>query len=295
MKIIVLLLSLIFISGCITGNVVKETIPEPQVYFCPETNCSKVLIDLITQSNEIHCAFYNLNIIEIEKLLKEKNADVITNNRKFGLMHNKFCILDQTIVTGSFNPTRRGVKDNNNLIVIKSKYLAANYLDEFNELKKGIYGKGSQVKNKIIYLNENKYVNLFCPEDSCKEVVYSELEKAQISIHFMAYSFTYNDISKLLIKKSKSMEVKGIIEKQRINQKYNQFNILKDKIDIKADSNKYLMHHKIFIIDSKTVITGSANPTNAGYFTNDENILIINSKKIAKEYLKEFNTQMQKT
>jgi phosphatidylserine/phosphatidylglycerophosphate/cardiolipin synthase-like enzyme len=48
------------------------------------------------------------------------------------------------------------------------------------------------------------------------------------------------------------------------------------------------MHHKVFIIDNKTVITGSYNPTKNANERNDENILIIHDKKIAEKYLKEF-------
>ncbi|HDJ96691.1 MAG TPA: phospholipase, partial [Candidatus Aenigmarchaeota archaeon] len=45
---------------------------------------------------------------------------------------------------------------------------------------------------------------------------------------------------------------------------------------------------KFFIIDNETVITGSANPTKAGYKRNDENLLIIHNKDLAKIYAKEF-------
>jgi len=48
------------------------------------------------------------------------------------------------------------------------------------------------------------------------------------------------------------------------------------------------MHHKVFIIDNETVITGSFNPTKNADLRNDENILIIHNKWIAKKYLKEF-------
>ena len=49
------------------------------------------------------------------------------------------------------------------------------------------------------------------------------------------------------------------------------------------------MHHKVFIIDQETVITGSFNPTNAGDSKNDENILIIKDKGIAKQFKEEFD------
>jgi phosphatidylserine/phosphatidylglycerophosphate/cardiolipin synthase-like enzyme len=59
--------------------------------------------------------------------------------------------------------------------------------------------------------------------------------------------------------------------------------------ELKKDNNSYSMHHKIFIIDNKTVITGSFNPSANADINNDENILIIHDKKIAKKYLEEFD------
>ena len=49
------------------------------------------------------------------------------------------------------------------------------------------------------------------------------------------------------------------------------------------------MHHKVFIIDNKTVITGSYNPTANGNKNNDENMIIIHDKGIANKFLEEFN------
>jgi len=60
-------------------------------------------------------------------------------------------------------------------------------------------------------------------------------------------------------------------------------------MDVKKDSNKYNMHHKVFIIDNETVVTGSYNPTSSGDEKNDENILIIHDKGIAKKFLDEFD------
>ena len=48
------------------------------------------------------------------------------------------------------------------------------------------------------------------------------------------------------------------------------------------------MHHKVFIIDNETVITGSYNPTKHANEKNDENILVIHGREIAGEYVQEF-------
>ena len=47
-------------------------------------------------------------------------------------------------------------------------------------------------------------------------------------------------------------------------------------LDVRKDKNYcFAFHHKFFIIDEKIVVTGSLNPTMAGFKKNRENILII--------------------
>jgi phosphatidylserine/phosphatidylglycerophosphate/cardiolipin synthase-like enzyme len=48
------------------------------------------------------------------------------------------------------------------------------------------------------------------------------------------------------------------------------------------------MHHKVFIVDEKIVITGSTNPSNNGLTKNDENIIILYDEVVARKYFEEF-------
>ncbi len=48
------------------------------------------------------------------------------------------------------------------------------------------------------------------------------------------------------------------------------------------------MHHKVFLIDDDTVVTGSANFSASGTQSNDENMLIIEDKALAAAYAAEF-------
>jgi len=135
-------------------------------------------------------------------------------------------------------------------------------------------------------------IDLFmCPEDKCKQNVIETLQGAESSIHFMVYSFTDDDISDALIDKfNQGVNVKGVMEKQQ-RSRYSEFSKLKDSgIDVKWDKNRASMHHKVFIIDEKIVITGSYNPTKNGNEKNNENLLIIHDKSLAELYIKEFNS-----
>ena len=282
---------------------VYENSSKPHAYFTATQNITPVLISLFQKSADIKCAFYTLDDESIISVLKDKNAGVTIEDdnalavfhtgRSSGIMHNKFCVLDNsTVITGSTNPTKRGLyKNDNNLLVIHSRYVAKNYLDEFGELYNNEFGGGRKVDYPIVILNGETLVKtLFCPEDRCRENLIAEIEKANTSIRFMAFSFTDRKIAdKLISKEAAGVDVEGVMERSRATMKYNKYDYLTGAgVTVYKDNNPATMHHKVFIIDNKTVITGSYNPTISGNERNDENIIIIKDREIAGEYLEEF-------
>ncbi|MEA3430777.1 MAG: phospholipase D-like domain-containing protein [Nanoarchaeota archaeon] len=294
--------------------IIEETNIPPKVYFCPEDNCSSHLIQTLGEANDyVYCALFDLDIPELIDFFKDLNKRidvkiVIDNNNKLEgdydfiiyddkslLSHNKFCVIDgEIITTGSFNPTINGdTKNNNNFVIFYSEYLAKNYLDEFNELWDGIYGKGSPVIYPEIYFNGNLIENYFCPDDQCEEHVIDVLNAAEESIYFMTFSFTSDPIGDTIIEKhQEGIEVAGLFEKQQ-NSKYNEIHKMQEKEmnvtwDISNDRGK--LHHKVFIIDKEIVITGSYNPTASGNKRNDENLVIIHDKDVADLFLNKFYT-----
>ena len=291
------ILVLLFIASC-TPSEIREPYSEIKVYFCPEDACLDRIMEQIDNSSEIKCAFYELNLPELISKLKEKNAEVIIEDstsegefrtgRSYALMHNKFCVFDnRTVMTGSMNPTERdNYSNNNNIVFIESDHLAENYLAEFEEFDNGIYGKGDEVKYPAIFSGEIKIENYFCPEDSCKLHVINALRGANSSVYFMDFSFTDEDIGNLLWNKDyEGLDVKGIMETRQAAD-YSRYDDLREFTIL--DNNPYTMHHKVFIIDRKIVITGSYNPTENANENNDENILIIHDEKTAEKFIAEF-------
>ncbi len=288
------LLMLLLIAGCTWVPIEDGYVA---VHFCP--GCEDTMLSQIAQSKSAKCAFYDLGLENLTLALEDKDAEVLVFEDNFdgfgtpvksnGLMHNKFCVLgDDVVVTGSFNPTYNGEhKNDNNVVVLKSKTLAENYLEEFEDLKAG--GQKKTKKTKVI-LNGSLVENYFCPEDNCQKHVLETLEAANKSIVFMTFSFTDKDIAGALVKKSLKINVTGVMEKSRINQDYNVFYYLNDSgIRVFPDTNPAVMHHKVFIVDEKIVITGSFNPTKNANERNDENILVIHDKEVASLFLKEFS------
>jgi len=318
-KKVMLLIILLFISGCSNINLDKNTVePQfkeykdiPKVFFCPQDDCEGELFKVISSAKEsVHCAFYDFDLERSVNILdkKSKTMDIklVVDDDNFyhvehlkfakkdtssGLMHDKFCIIDDKIVlTGSLNPTENGAyKNDNNLIIIESFYLVKNYEDEFKELWNSEFRKGNKVIYSEFYLNNKKIENYFCPEDNCAYYVAEEIKKAKNSIYFMTFSFTNSRIATaIVLKHYQGLDIKGVFEARQVS-KYSRFNLLEYQgIDVKRDNNKANMHHKVFIIDNKTVITGSFNPTAGADTRNDENILVIHDKAIASLFLQEF-------
>ncbi|MEK6899748.1 MAG: phospholipase D-like domain-containing protein, partial [Nanoarchaeota archaeon] len=231
---------------------------------------------------------------------KKFNASFVKKD-SYGLMHNKFCIVDgMKVVSGSMNPTDNDAfKNNNNLLIIDSKVIADNYEDEFQELFNGEFKKGIKVINPKVILDGIRVETYFCPEDDCAYHVQQELKKATESVYFMTFSFTHQGIAnELLLKNLDGLEVKGVMEVRQISE-YSQFDrLLQNGISVLRDGNKNTMHHKVWLIDTTCVITGSMNPTNNGDTKNDENLLIICDEEIAKQFKEEFDriyAEAQKT
>jgi len=319
-RIILAMLLLVFLTSCsgsmLTGNVVREVPHEDEksidVFFCPRDNCTEQLVEVIESAeNSVHCAFFDLDLEPVINVLSWKSASIdvklVVDNQYYGeldylgfarkdttsqYMHNKFCIIDdKTITTGSFNPTYNGAyKNNNNLIIIKSVYLAENYESEFTELWGGIFGRGGKVKSPIIFLSGTEVESYFCPEDSCADKIIGELREAEESIYFMTFSFTHRPVAnQLILAKERGIDVKGVFEKTQ-KSKYSVFELLDFQgINVTWDSNPGKLHHKVFIIDSETVITGSMNPSKNGDENNDENVLIVHDEEIAGMFMREFD------
>jgi len=319
MKKLLIVLSLIFITSCsyideirndITGEVVVENIKMDsgylEVYFCPRDNCEDKMLNLIKSSEKIHCALYELDLEYIINELEKKDYFLIVDDDSYkyvsslnnvkrdnrsALMHNKFCIFDdEVIITGSFNPKKSGLNNNNNIVIVKSKYLSENYEEEFQSFMRNKFGRDETVKNsKIILNNEILIENYFCPEDNCEQHVYDVIKKAKNRIYFMTFSFTSDKLGDLIIEKSNETEVRGIFEKTQSTTSFSEYpKMVKAGLKVIQDKNPNFMHHKVFIVDD-TVVLGSYNPTSSGNSKNDENILIIHDSKLAEKFIEEFD------
>ncbi|MFH0975306.1 MAG: phospholipase D-like domain-containing protein [Spirochaetota bacterium] len=235
---------------------------------------------------------------EIKELVSA-GIEIVTDRKK-GLMHNKFAVIDGRIVwTGSYNLTYNDeYKNNNNAIEINSPDVANIYLNEFNEMfvnkifgNKREYGVFPSFRNKYYVKINHTDINVyFSPDDNIERIILERLKKAKESVYFMAFSFTSDKIADAMIALKKSgIKVSGIIEKIGSNTRDSEYIKLQlEGINVKLDKNKYRMHHKVIIIDKKLLITGSYNFSRNANEKNDENIIILNNKDIINLYIVEF-------
>ncbi|MBN2011999.1 hypothetical protein JW960_21910 [candidate division KSB1 bacterium] len=231
----------------------------------------------------------------------EKAGIEVKDDSRGALMHNKFWIFDGgTVLTGSTNITKNGIfRNNNNVIVIKSPELATIYEREFDEMWAGEFGptSPSTVDEQKLSINKSPVQVLFASEDDVADHLVTILKAANYSIRFMAFSFTQDDMGNAIIERSKhGVDVMGIFENTGSETKYSELARLYNAgLPMRQDTNKGIFHHKVIIIDGKTVVTGSFNFSDNANKSNDENVLIISNKAIADEYLKEFERRWQES
>ncbi|MBT3336605.1 MAG: DUF1669 domain-containing protein [Anaerolineae bacterium] len=227
----------------------------------------------------------------------------ILGDRREGLMHDKFVIIDRTeLWLGSMNFTiGGGYKDNNNLLRIRSQKLIENYQTEFDEMfVDDHFGPDtvSDTPNPVIFVNGTMIETYFSPDDGVAEVIVDLLDNAQESIYFMAYSFTSDDISEAIQSRARDgVIVAGVMDHSQVaSNQGGEYDVLAQAdIDVREDGIKGLMHHKVFIIDEEIVITGSYNFSRSAEERNDENIIVIFNADIAQEFLKEFQRVQAQT
>lgn len=236
----------------------------------------------------------NLDEPEIQDL-KEAGIPVLGDRRE-GLMHNKFMVVDRAEVwTGSMNyTTTDGYLNNNNLVHVRSVKLAENYLSEFNEMfERDLFGPDvlSATPYPQLEIQGNRVETYFAPDDGTAGRLIELIHQAEQSVYFLAYSFTSDELANALIEKAQAgVVIAGVMEESQvysnIGSEYEKFR--QAGLDVRLDGNLRNMHHKVLIIDEAIVVTGSYNFSSSAEKYNDENTLVIHHAPTAGQYLAEF-------
>ncbi len=246
-------------------------------------NCSYYFEDIV-RDDKVMCAFYNINDPKILKHLYTKLLIIDTHNYEGigkayyseGIMHHKFCLNDQELITGSYNPVISPIEMLNIIIKSDDKDIINIFKVVFNEMY--YYPRGEKHNKKGIEENPHKvykFKNLmlcFTPNKICRDLILKYLEKAKHSIDIYEFTLTDPAIIYAIVKKSsRGVKINGIV-----SQDYGSFY---EKIlfrYVKRLCCKKIIHAKIIIIDKKILIVGSYNPSKNAYTRNEEVLIIYN-------------------
>ena len=244
------------------------------------------------------------------KRLLEAGIEVREDEKRSGLMHNKFCVIDQKFIwNGSYNLTTTGTQRNeNNALEFQSIKLSRIFTREFNEMfedrRFGITSP-STPDEQVIDFGGRKIEVYFGPEDNPLEKIVRHVRQARQGVYFMQFAMTANDLGNLLIEQHNAgIKVKGIFDKilYRSTGPYAEFSKLTRNgvpVVVYDSALRGKLHHKVFIIDpfgkNPKVITGSMNASSNGNYSNDENILIIQDPVITQKYYRVFRDLFGRT
>ena len=226
--------------------------------------------------------------------LETAGIPIVSDNRS-GLMHNKFIIVDERAVwTGSWNYTLNGTyRNNNNVLVLESAPVVDAYQAEFEEMfeRKEFGTRSTDDGVSTVHEGPGEISIIFASEADELAALIAEIQAAQSSIHFMSFVFSLDELSFAMIEKMENPNfvLRGVFEERNSTASWSQLPTLHCAgAQVRQDGNRYILHHKVIIIDDDTVITGSFNFSNSAAKDNDENIVIIRDGVIAGLYLEEW-------
>ena len=99
----------------------------------------------------------------------------------------------------------------------------------------------------------------FSPGGGCTEAIVAEIGKAQKTIKLQAYSFTSVPIAAAVVDaRKRGVQVTAILDKSQRTERYSSATFLNNQgVPVFIDARHAIAHNKIFLIDGKTIITGS--------------------------------------
>ena len=252
-----------------------------------------VKIRWVCDFNEKHGNYYP-DTIQLQRKIPSFNSDKgYELGNETAIMHNKFFIFDNKKVwTGSANITSTDLSEYNSnySVLIENSEIAKIYKQEFEQMFNGSFHKyKNKVKKSLIqHSKDTRLEVLFSPKDNIIEnKIIPLINSAKEYIYIPMFFITHKSIQAALINAhNRGIEIKLIGDATNARTKHTVHRELR-KIGIKTKTENYAgkMHAKTLIIDDEISIIGSLNYTKSGNKKNDENIIVIHNKDIAK-YLK---------
>lgn len=127
-----------------------------------------------------------------------------------------------------------------------------------------------------------------------------EIDGARTTIRLQMYSLTVQEIGGALIRANRrGVDVRLIVDRGQLHQDRNDSvrveALASAGIPVLVDTVPGLMHNKVMVIDSETVLTGSFNYTWGAEHWNAENLLVVRDPALAAEYLQYWNRRAEQS
>ena len=228
--------------------------------------------------------------------------------RHDALMHNKFAVFDfkdsspgnDWLWTGSFN-VDAGAWNAENAIEVQDSGLAHAFTQEFEQMWGGTdslpdsahavfhTGKKDVLSRHKFVVGSDTFRVYMGPQNYPVDTITALAAQAQSEIGFAIYSFTYAALAQAMRdRRNHGVWVGGSFDKSGATGQSNQYDSLLSWgfpvcIDTVLGAGN-ILHEKIMTIDQHITATGSVNWSSAGNHENDENSLIVNSRRITELY-----------
>jgi phosphatidylserine/phosphatidylglycerophosphate/cardiolipin synthase-like enzyme len=230
----------------------------------------------------------------------------MVRDQEFASNHTKFAVFDgKAVTTGSYNWETRSAEDNNeNMMILRSPEVAAQYLEMFRAI-----GGGPQIDRPV---DPSSKLNIYYSQQhDVPKVICQELDRAEKDITvsmFTLRTLKDNDgqdvLDALVRAKQRGVNVTVVLEKNiadageyygrttpndLTDERLAEHGIEIVKIHTNYNNNKYAaMHHKFAVIDGETTLTGPYN-WYSGSKVSDDDLVLVRDKTVANRYLGEVN------
>lgn len=234
--------------------------------------------------------------------IKEHGIEAHSDGRS-AYMHNKFVVIDgKTVWTGSTNISPGGIYvADNHCFTFSSPSLAKQYTTEFEEMfVDGEFGPRSPHNTDNGWQRVDRYTKVqayFAPEDHAMDRLVELVKGARKSIRFIAFAYTSDSLYQAMVERMHAgVTVEGIFESRHAGWADIKIGPLHaEGANVRFDRNPDALHHKVVIIDDAIVVSGSFNFSDNADSQNDENMIVVQSRAVARTFKREFDTLMAST
>ncbi|MCD8339990.1 MAG: phospholipase D family protein, partial [Burkholderiales bacterium] len=130
----------------------------------------------------------------------------------------------------------------------------------------------------------------FSPNGGAKDKIISEINQAKQEVKVLAYLLTDKEIAEALAKAhERGVDVQVILDKKmKVDKGSKALPLAESGVPVYIDSEHSTAHNKIIIIDQNKVLSGSYNYVPKAETKNTENLIVLVSEPLNKQYKAEF-------